>query len=108
MFCKHIVFFFLLSFWQHHKVWYTEDRTNHELYLTDVHGIIVQLPLMSDNALDEDVVTDSILPTKDVDGLHNQNAGKLSRGEMDGDLFIPCTPRGCLSLIQYTGIKVIV
>lgn len=34
----------------------------------NVHGIIVQMPLDSDNAIDSHLITDSVLPTKDVDG----------------------------------------
>ena len=35
--------------------------------------------------------------------LHDVNAGKLSRGELD-DCIVPCTPRGCLELIKKSGI----
>ena len=34
--------------------------------------------------------------------LHDVNAGKLSRGELD-DCIVPCTPRGCLELIKKSG-----
>lgn len=61
-----------------------------------VHGIILQLPLPSH--LDKFHFLSSINPAKDVDGLHPLNAGKLFQGTSDG--FIPCTPLGCLSLIQ--------
>ena len=37
-----------------------------------------------------------------VNSLHGVNAGKLSRGDIDGCI-VPCTPRGCLELIQRTG-----
>lgn len=62
----------------------------------DIHGILVQLPLPKH--LNPDPIIQAILPQKDVDGLTVYNAGKLSLGHMDG--FIPCTPLGCLLLLQ--------
>ncbi|KAL3875174.1 hypothetical protein ACJMK2_038102 [Sinanodonta woodiana] len=70
-----------------------------------VHGIIVQLPLDSIIEIDAHLVTNTIRPEKDVDGLHVENSGKLSRGDLS-DCIIPCTPRGCLELIQRTGQKI--
>jgi methylenetetrahydrofolate dehydrogenase (NADP+)/methenyltetrahydrofolate cyclohydrolase len=61
-----------------------------------IHGILVQLPLPSH--IDEQRVTQAILPSKDVDGFHYLNIGKLSAGDTD-DAFIPCTPAGCMLLI---------
>lgn len=72
----------------------------------NVHGIIVQLPLETDEPIDADTATDAILPHKDVDGLTTHNAGLLSRGEMDKLKNIPCTPRGCMELIKHTGISI--
>ncbi|CAI3943401.1 5 [Commensalibacter communis] len=62
----------------------------------DIHGILVQLPLPKH--LDSDPIIQAILPEKDVDGLTAYNAGKLTLGHTDG--FIPCTPLGCLLLLQ--------
>lgn len=45
---------------------------------TNIHGILVQLPLPPH--IDADVVSEAILPEKDVDGLHPLNAGKLLSG----------------------------
>ncbi|XP_014661835.1 PREDICTED: C-1-tetrahydrofolate synthase, cytoplasmic-like [Priapulus caudatus] len=70
-----------------------------------IHGIIVQLPLDSDEKLDSDLATNTVLPEKDVDGLNCINAGKLSRGDLE-NCFIPCTPRGSLELIRRTGMEV--
>ena len=42
---------------------------------------------------------------KDVDGLTDINAGRLSRGEMTGAM-IPCTPLGCIELIKSTGREI--
>jgi len=68
--------------------------------------MIVQLPLESENSIDTDAVINTILPSKDVDGLHHENAGKLSRGLIDGSTLLPCTPRGCLELIKSTDVTV--
>lgn len=61
-----------------------------------IHGIILQLPLPSH--LDKFLLLSLIDPSKDVDGLHPLNAGKLFQGMQGG--FIACTPLGCLLLIQ--------
>ncbi|KAI6657731.1 C-1-tetrahydrofolate synthase, cytoplasmic isoform X2 [Oopsacas minuta] len=68
-----------------------------------VHGVILQLPLATSEKIDADNCTNSISPLKDVDGLTDDNAGKLSRGVMTG--FTPCTPRGVMHLIKETGIN---
>ncbi|KAL6724238.1 hypothetical protein Aduo_019143 [Ancylostoma duodenale] len=65
----------------------------------DVDGIIVQLPLDCKNHIDADAVIDKIHPLKDVDGLTRENAGRLMRGELRRTI-IPCTPNGCLYLVQ--------
>lgn len=65
-----------------------------------VHGILVQLPLP--NAVDEARVLRTIMPSKDVDGLHPINMGLLFKGE--SPLFIPCTPLGAMELILSTGV----
>lgn len=62
-----------------------------------VHGILIQLPLPAH--LDVLRVTQAILPTKDVDGFHLENIGKLSFGAID-DCLIPCTPAGCMVMIR--------
>jgi methylenetetrahydrofolate dehydrogenase (NADP+)/methenyltetrahydrofolate cyclohydrolase len=63
----------------------------------DIHGILVQLPLP--DHLDEQRITQSILPSKDVDGFHYINIGKLTAGDT-GDAFVPCTPAGCMLMIE--------
>jgi methylenetetrahydrofolate dehydrogenase (NADP+)/methenyltetrahydrofolate cyclohydrolase len=62
-----------------------------------IHGILVQLPLP--DHLDEQLITQSISPEKDVDGFHFQNIGKLTAGQMDS-AFVPCTPAGCMLMIE--------
>lgn len=63
----------------------------------DIHGILVQLPLPSH--LNEQVITQSITPEKDVDGFHLQNIGMLTAGHLD-NAFVPCTPAGCMVMIE--------
>ena len=60
-----------------------------------VHGILVQLPLPKH--LDEDLVINSIDPTKDVDGFHISNVGLLGTGQKS---IVPCTPLGCLMMLR--------
>lgn len=62
-----------------------------------IHGILVQLPLPEH--LDEQLITQSIAPGKDVDGFHFQNIGKLTAGQTD-TAFVPCTPAGCMRMIE--------
>ena len=62
-----------------------------------VHGILVQLPLPSQ--LDEQAITQAVSPSKDVDGFHFINIGKLTSGNT-ADAFVPCTPAGCMFMIQ--------
>ena len=66
-----------------------------------VHGILVQLPLP--NHIDEDRVIERISPTKDVDGFHPANVGKLVIGL---DTLKPCTPAGIPELIVRSGLEV--
>ncbi len=61
-----------------------------------VHGILVQLPLPGH--LDEERITQAITPSKDVDGFHFMNVGKLGTGRID-EAFVPCTPAGCMLMI---------
>jgi len=62
-----------------------------------IHGILVQLPLPPQ--LDEQLITQSIVPGKDVDGFHFQNIGMLTAGQLEG-AFVPCTPAGCMLMIE--------
>ena len=60
-----------------------------------VDGILVQLPLP--HHINADRVIAAIDPTKDVDGFHPVNAGRLATGL---PALVPCTPSGCLMLIR--------
>lgn len=63
-----------------------------------VHGILVQLPLPKQIA--ESAVTDRIDPSKDVDGFHPYNIGRLV---LKRPVLRPCTPYGCMRLLAETG-----
>ena len=65
-----------------------------------VHGILVQLPLPK--GLDEGAVIDAIAPAKDADGLHPENLGRLLAGD---PRVVPCTPAGCLEILDHYGAK---
>ena len=69
----------------------------------DVNGILVQLPLPKN--INEQIILDSIHPNKDADGFHPLNVGKLSISNSNNEnLLIPCTPLGCLIMLQDEGI----
>lgn len=68
---------------------------------SDVHGILVQLPLP--RHLDEHQVINAILPEKDVDAFHPVNVGKIMIGDFD---YVPCTPAGVMALLEEAQIDV--
>lgn len=81
------------------------DKLNND---SAVHGILIQLPLPA--GIDAGLVLDRIDPTKDVDGFHPVNVGRLSTGT--GGL-VPCTPLGIMKLLDsvvadYRGLNVVV
>jgi methylenetetrahydrofolate dehydrogenase (NADP+)/methenyltetrahydrofolate cyclohydrolase len=65
-----------------------------------VDGILVQLPLPKH--ISEDKVIETIHPSKDVDGFHPVNLGKMM---LSLPTFIPATPYGILLMLQHYGIK---
>jgi methylenetetrahydrofolate dehydrogenase (NADP+) / methenyltetrahydrofolate cyclohydrolase len=68
----------------------------------DIDGILVQLPLPKQHETFS--VLMAIDPSKDVDGFHPVNAGRLARGDEGG--LLPCTPAGCVRLIEESGTKI--
>jgi methylenetetrahydrofolate dehydrogenase (NADP+)/methenyltetrahydrofolate cyclohydrolase len=64
-----------------------------------IHGILLQLPLPK--GLDEDEAVAAIAPAKDVDGLTPTSLGRLLAGS---PLLVPCTPAGCLEVLDQHGI----
>ncbi|EDP7692421.1 bifunctional methylenetetrahydrofolate dehydrogenase/methenyltetrahydrofolate cyclohydrolase FolD [Campylobacter jejuni] len=69
------------------------NTLNHD---DSVHGILVQLPL-SDHIC-KDLILESIISSKDVDGFHPINVGYLNLGLESG--FLPCTPLGVMKLLK--------
>lgn len=66
---------------------------------SEFHGILVQLPLPKH--IDSEKVLNAIIPTKDVDGFHPENAGLLSIGK---PRFVPCTPKGIMYILKHFNI----
>ncbi len=65
----------------------------------DIHGILVQLPLPEQ--IEESNVLMSVDPSKDVDGFHPVNVGRLATGDLD--VIAPCTPRGVIEMLLRSG-----
>lgn len=91
------------------KVIELPEETNEQDIITAVHelnedsrvdGILVQLPLPSH--VDPNRVIEAIDPKKDVDGLHPINLGLLEIGQPQ---FIPCTPKGIMTLLDHYDIS---
>jgi methylenetetrahydrofolate dehydrogenase (NADP+)/methenyltetrahydrofolate cyclohydrolase len=66
----------------------------------EIDGILVQLPLPAQ--IDAERVTERILPTKDVDGFHPYNVGRLA---LRLPLLRPCTPRGVMTMLYRAGVQ---
>lgn len=86
-----------------------EETTEEELLATvkelnedkTVNGILVQLPLPKH--IDESKILLAIDSSKDVDGFHPVNVGKMVIGE---DTFLPCTPAGIIEMLKRTDIDI--
>ncbi len=68
----------------------------------EIDGILVQLPLPEQ--IDEETVIERILPTKDVDGFHPYNVGRLV---LRMPVLRPCTPRGIMTMLERTGVDLV-
>ena len=66
-----------------------------------IHGILVQSP--PPPQIDEAAIVMALDPAKDVDGFHPINIAKLALADESG--FVPCTPLGCLRLLQESGTQ---
>jgi len=64
-------------------------------------GILVQLPLPKH--IDEQKVIEAIHPSKDVDGFHPTNIGRMMVKKQS---FLPCTPYGIIKILQYENIEI--
>jgi len=80
-----------------HEVLDCIDRLNKD---DSIHGILVQLPLPKH--FDDEKVLNAIYTTKDVDGFHPYNVGRLFSGDPN---FIPCTPHGIIKILDYYNIE---
>ena len=67
----------------------------------DVDGILTQLPLPAH--VNENAIIEAMNPSKDVDGFHPVNAGKLAMGR---PVFVPCTPAGIIELLDDRGVEI--
>lgn len=65
---------------------------------SEIDGILVQLPLPAH--VDPEVIIERIIPSKDVDGFHPYNIGRLA---LRLPVMRPCTPYGVIRLLQTTG-----
>lgn len=65
---------------------------------SEVHGILVQLPLPPH--IQAARVLDAVHPLKDVDAFHPENVGRLAQGR---PRFLPCTPHGVLQILHRSG-----
>jgi len=79
------------------EVMATVDKLNND---ADIDGFIVQVPLPKH--IDEHKVVEAILPTKDVDGFHPANLGKML---LDLPTLLPATPKGMMLLMERNGIE---
>jgi 5,10-methylene-tetrahydrofolate dehydrogenase/methenyl tetrahydrofolate cyclohydrolase len=68
-----------------------------------INGILVQLPLPAH--LNEERVLQLISIEKDVDGFSPINIGRLAQKGRE-PLFVPCTPYGCIYLLEKAGVKI--
>ena len=66
---------------------------------SDIHGILVQLPLP--DGIDDRAVIEAIAADKDVDGFHYANMGALV---IDESRYPPCTPYGVMKMLEYEGV----
>jgi methylenetetrahydrofolate dehydrogenase (NADP+)/methenyltetrahydrofolate cyclohydrolase len=65
----------------------------------DIDGILIQLPLPTH--VDAKALLDAVSPSKDVDGFHPVNAGRLQAGR---PALAPCTPAGIIEILKRSGI----
>jgi methylenetetrahydrofolate dehydrogenase (NADP+)/methenyltetrahydrofolate cyclohydrolase len=67
----------------------------------DIDGILVQLPLPKQ--VEAKVLLDAVDPSKDVDGFHPVNAGRLQAGR---PALAPCTPAGIIEILKRSGLPI--
>ena len=67
----------------------------------DIDGILIQLPLPKQ--VEAKVLLDAVSPSKDVDGFHPVNAGRLQAGR---PALAPCTPAGIIEILKRSGLPI--
>jgi methylenetetrahydrofolate dehydrogenase (NADP+)/methenyltetrahydrofolate cyclohydrolase len=67
----------------------------------DIDGILIQLPLPKQ--VEAKALLDAVSPSKDVDGFHPVNAGRLQAGR---PALAPCTPAGVLEILKRSGLPI--
>lgn len=70
----------------------------------DIDGILIQLPLPKH--IDTELLLEAVLPTKDVDGFHPINAGRLLSGAPMKTVLAPCTPAGIMEVLRRSDIPI--
>jgi methylenetetrahydrofolate dehydrogenase (NADP+)/methenyltetrahydrofolate cyclohydrolase len=70
----------------------------------DIDGILIQLPLPAH--VDTNLLLEAVDPTKDVDGFHPVNAGRLLSGAAPEQVLAPCTPAGILEVLKRSSIPI--
>jgi len=91
------------------KIELKEDTSQEELLALvrklndngEIDGILVQLPLPKH--IDESLILDAISPSKDVDGFHPENLGRLL---IDKPFLVPCTPLGIVELLKKYNVEI--
>jgi methylenetetrahydrofolate dehydrogenase (NADP+)/methenyltetrahydrofolate cyclohydrolase len=70
----------------------------------EIDGILIQLPLPAH--VDTARLLEAVAPTKDVDGFHPINAGRLLNGSPAEQVLAPCTPAGIMEVLRRSGIPI--
>jgi methylenetetrahydrofolate dehydrogenase (NADP+)/methenyltetrahydrofolate cyclohydrolase len=70
----------------------------------EIDGILIQLPLPAH--IDTARLLEAVVPSKDVDGFHPINAGRLLSGFPEEQVLAPCTPAGIMEVLKRNGIAV--
>ncbi|NMB08780.1 MAG: bifunctional 5,10-methylenetetrahydrofolate dehydrogenase/5,10-methenyltetrahydrofolate cyclohydrolase [Tissierellia bacterium] len=73
------------------------EELNHD---NNISGILVFRPLPKH--IDEEIITNTISPLKDVDCMHPLNLEKIFEGDLSG--FAPCTPKAAMEVLKYYDI----
>lgn len=70
----------------------------------EIDGILIQLPLP--DHVETARLLEAVHPSKDVDGFHPINAGRLLNGTDASELLAPCTPAGIIEILRRSGIEI--